>query len=73
MRWANSVLAHRKQQQLFCEPNNVALTGPEVTEMLRGQLNADPKFGELPFGFGIVVGVTDSRSGENAAAMRQTL
>ena len=23
MRWANSVLVHRKQQQLFCEPNNV--------------------------------------------------
>ena len=55
MRWANSVLVHRKQQQLFCEPNNVVLTGPQVTEMLRSQLHADPKFGDIPFGFGILV------------------
>jgi hypothetical protein len=55
MRWANAVLAGKKQKQLFCEPKNVVLTGPEVTEMLRGQLNADPKFGELPFGFGIFI------------------
>jgi hypothetical protein len=45
MRWANSVLVHRKQQLLFCEPNNVALTGPQVAEMLRSQLNADQSLG----------------------------
>src|SRR5260370_34284854 len=28
MRWADAALVNRKQQQLFCEPNNVALTGP---------------------------------------------
>ena len=55
MRWANAALVNRKQQQLFCEPNNVALTGPQVTEMLRRQLNADPKFGDIPFGFGILI------------------
>ena len=55
MRWANAALVSRSQQQLFCEPNNVAFTGPQLTEMLGGQLNADPKFGELPFGFGILV------------------
>ena len=55
MRWTNSALASRKQRQLFCEPNNVVLTGPQVIEMLRGQLNADPKFGDLPFGFAILV------------------
>src|SRR5262245_22746367 len=49
IRWANAALVQRKQQQLFCEPNNVVLNGPQVTEMLRGQLNADPTFGELPF------------------------
>jgi hypothetical protein len=53
MRWANAALVSRKQLQLFCEPN--VLTGPQITELLRGQLNADPKFGELPFGFGILV------------------
>ena len=55
MRWANAALASRKQRQLFCEPNNVVLTSPQVKEMLRGQLNADPKFGDLPFGFAILV------------------
>lgn len=55
MRWANAALASRKQRQLFCEPNNVVLTDPQVIEMLRGQLNADPKFGDLPFGFAILV------------------
>ena len=55
MKWANSALAQRKQQRLYCEPDNAALSGPEVREMLRGQLNADPKFGELPYGFGILV------------------
>ena len=54
MRWANSALASKKQQQLFCEPNNVVLTGPQVTEMLRRQLNTDPKFGDLPFGLAIL-------------------
>jgi hypothetical protein len=55
MRWANAVLVQRRQQQLFCEPNNAVLDGNEVTEMLRKQLNADPKFGVVPFGFGILI------------------
>jgi hypothetical protein len=55
IRWANSVLLQRKQQLLFCEPNNVVLDGIQVKEMLRGQLNADPKFGAVPFGFGILI------------------
>ena len=55
IRWANAALVARKQEQLFCEPNNVVLTGLQVTEMLRGQLNADPKFGKLPFGFAVLV------------------
>jgi hypothetical protein len=55
MRWANSVLVNRKQEQLFCESSKVVLTGSQVTEMLRRQLNADPKFGDLPYGFGILI------------------
>ena len=55
MRWANSVLMNRKQQQLFCEPSNVVLDGIQVEEMLRRQLSADPKFGAVPFGFGILI------------------
>lgn len=50
MRWANSALVSRKQQQLFCEPNNAVLTGPQVAEMLRAQLNADPSLGTYHLG-----------------------
>jgi hypothetical protein len=31
------------------------LDGSQVLEMLRKQLNADPKFGAVPFGFGILI------------------
>jgi hypothetical protein len=55
IRWANAVLVQRRQQQLFCEPNKGVLDGPELTEMLRRQLNANPKFGAVPFGFGILI------------------
>lgn len=54
-RWANAVLASTKQKQIFCEPNRAALSGPDVTEMLREQFKEDPNFGNLPFGFGIVI------------------
>jgi hypothetical protein len=55
IRWANAVLVQRRQQRLFCEPNNAVFDGPEITEMLRKQLNADPKFGAVPYGFGILI------------------
>jgi hypothetical protein len=52
--WADSVLVHRKQQRLFCAPDNVVLTGPQVIEILCEQLNATPKIGEVPYGFAIL-------------------
>lgn len=52
--WADSVLVYRKQQRLFCAPDNVVLTGPQVIEILRGQLNATPKIGEVPYGLAIL-------------------
>jgi hypothetical protein len=55
IRWANAVLVQRGQPLLFCEPNNAVLDGPAVTEMLRRQLKADPKFGAVPYGFGILI------------------
>ena len=55
MRWANGVLVQRRQQQIFCEPNRAALSGLQVAEMLHEQFKADPKFGDLPFGFGILI------------------
>jgi hypothetical protein len=55
IRWADAVLVQRRQKQLFCEPNNGVLDDPELTEMLRRQLNADPKFGAVPIGFGILI------------------
>ena len=53
MRWANTFLVQRKQEQLFCEPS--VLSGPQVTEMLRKQMSADPKIGGVPFGLAILI------------------
>jgi hypothetical protein len=54
--WANSVLLYKKQQPLFCPPDNVApLPGPLVIEMVRQQVNKYPTFGEMPYGLAIVM------------------
>jgi hypothetical protein len=54
--WANTVLFHKKQQQLFCPPDNVTpLPGPQVIEMVRQQANAVPTFGKMPYGLAILM------------------
>ena len=54
--WANSVLFYRKQQPLFCPPDNVApAPGPQVLEMVRQQANENPTFGKMPHGLAILM------------------
>src|SRR5262245_51356075 len=53
--WANSVLIRTKQQPLYCPPDDSSLTGPQVVEMLRGWASSDPKFGGVPYGFGVLL------------------
>ena len=38
--WANTVLFYRKQEPLYCPPDNFAPAGPQVIEMLRFQMGA---------------------------------
>jgi hypothetical protein len=45
--WANSVLFYRKQQPLYCPPNNFALTAPQVIEMLRELAISKPKLAKV--------------------------
>jgi len=49
--WANSVLVQRKQQPLYCPPDNFSPTGPEALEMLREITNSNPDLLNIPYGF----------------------
>jgi hypothetical protein len=49
--WANSVLVQRKQQPLYCPPDNFNPTGPEALAMLREITNSNPKLLNIPYGF----------------------
>jgi hypothetical protein len=49
--WANSVLVHRKQQPLYCPPDNFSPTGSEALEMLREITNSNSKLLNIPYGF----------------------
>jgi hypothetical protein len=54
--WANSVLFYRKQQPLFCPPDNAApVPGAQVIEMVRRQVDENPVFGKMPYGLAILV------------------
>jgi hypothetical protein len=53
--WANSVLFYRKQQPLYCPPDNFSLTGPQVVEMLRELATSKPKLATVPYGFAILL------------------
>ena len=54
--WANSVLFHRKQQPLFCPPDNAApVPGAQVLEMVRRQVNENPAVGDMPYGLAILI------------------
>jgi hypothetical protein len=53
--WANSVLFYRKQQPLYCPPDNFALTGSQVIEMLRELATSKPRLATVPYGFAILL------------------
>jgi hypothetical protein len=54
--WANSVLFYRKQQPLFCPPDNAApVSGAQVLEMVRRQVDENPAVGEMPYGMAILI------------------
>jgi hypothetical protein len=55
MGWANSavtVVQHRKP--IYCQPQDMVLTGPQVVDMLRGEVAKNSAIGPSPLGAGIV-------------------
>lgn len=53
--WANSVLFYRKQEPLYCPPDNFALTGSQVIEMLRELTTSKQKIATVPYGFAVLL------------------
>jgi hypothetical protein len=52
---ANSVLLYRKQQPLYCPPDDFAPNGHEALEALRELANSNPKTANLPYGFALLL------------------
>ena len=52
---ANTVLFFRKQEPLYCPPDDFAPSGPQVIEMLRELASSKPKLATVPYGFAILL------------------
>src|SRR5262249_882664 len=52
---ANTVLFFRKQEPLYCPPDDFAPTGPQVIEMLRELTTSKPKLATVPYGLAILL------------------
>src|SRR5262249_61597442 len=52
---ANTVLFFRKQEPLYCPPDDFAPSGPQVIELLRELATSKPKLATVPYGFAILL------------------
>jgi len=51
MSWVNVLLAEdRKERPLYCPPNTLALTGEQLVDILRKELEGSPEEGSRPLG-----------------------
>jgi hypothetical protein len=51
MSWVNSYLkSHRKDGEVYCIPEKLALTGDQVIEMLRRKVKELPGLSDIPYG-----------------------
>ncbi|WMT71916.1 hypothetical protein [Bradyrhizobium sp. Ash2021] len=54
--WANTYLdTSRHEARLYCVPDKFVLTGNQIIETLRREIEDSPKLAEAPFGYGILV------------------
>jgi hypothetical protein len=54
--WANTALrAQRMQRGLYCLPDNIEIQQQELIELLRDTLRDEPRLGQSPVGFGVLV------------------
>jgi hypothetical protein len=47
--WANAALNFQKQKPLYCEPEQQNLTGEQVLDILREEIEARPASGNFPW------------------------
>jgi hypothetical protein len=53
--WANTALrAQRVQTRFYCPSGNHEIAPPELVEILRGALEAEPRLGNQPIGFALL-------------------
>jgi hypothetical protein len=53
--WTNVFLEEvRKEKPLYCQPDALVLTGPQILDMLRRDAKEFPETGGHPFGYGIL-------------------
>lgn len=53
--WANTaVRAQRVQTRFYCPPDSREIAPPELVEILRGALEAEPRLGHQPIGFALL-------------------
>jgi hypothetical protein len=53
--WANTIIAERKQEPLYCPPPKLSLTSERVLEMLREDVKELPAIGESPWGLALLL------------------
>jgi hypothetical protein len=53
--WANTAVgAQRVQTRFYCPPDSREIAPPELVEILRGALEAEPRLGNQPIGFALL-------------------
>lgn len=58
MEWVNAFLkAQRKEEPIFCVPEKLRLTGAQVVDVVRRQVEHNAALGSQPFGFALLAGL----------------
>jgi len=47
--WANAAMKNQKQKPLYCGPEKLALTGEQVVDIMRKEVEARPSVGQFPW------------------------
>ena len=60
MLWANAELRHRKQPLLYCQPEKLRITAPQMVDMLRKTIRENPRLGDYPIGLAVLTTLQDT-------------
>ena len=48
--WANVAVKNQRQPPLYCQPDHLTLTVPQIIDVMRRGINNDPALGDYPLG-----------------------